>query len=98
MSEYVEVTESLEKIRAPWLEKVLMDDPMKADESQFRSTEKVFIKDLSKRNASSRLIKMAHNLPQRLSHVPDATVTMGGFVDNALKIDHLLGVLGAMRK
>eukprot|EP00973_Karenia_brevis_P017374 2381855-Karenia_brevis.AAC.1 len=75
-----------------------MDDLMKADEPQFRSTEKVVIKDVVKRNASSRLIKMAHILPQRLSPVPDAMVTMGGFVDNALKIDHLLGVLGAMRK
>eukprot|EP00973_Karenia_brevis_P064517 8964068-Karenia_brevis.AAC.1 len=75
-----------------------MDDPMKADEPQFRSTEKVVLKDLVRRNASSRLIKMAHILPQRLSTVPDATVTESGFVDNALKIDHLLGVLGAMRK
>eukprot|EP00973_Karenia_brevis_P015168 2073769-Karenia_brevis.AAC.1 len=41
---------------------------------------------------------MAHNMPQRLSPVPDETVTESGFVDNAQKIDHLLRVLGAMRK
>eukprot|EP00973_Karenia_brevis_P043681 6051004-Karenia_brevis.AAC.1 len=73
MSELVEVTEKLEKVRAPWLAKVPMDDPMKADEPQFRSTEKVVIRDLVKRNAPSRLMKMAHILPQRLSPVPDAT-------------------------
>eukprot|EP00973_Karenia_brevis_P007153 970499-Karenia_brevis.AAC.1 len=67
-----------------------MDDPMKADECQYRVTEKVITKDLVKRNASSRLTKMAHNVPQRLSPVPDATVTESGFVDNAEKIDHLL--------
>eukprot|EP00973_Karenia_brevis_P071376 9914740-Karenia_brevis.AAC.1 len=41
---------------------------------------------------------MAHNVPQRLSPVPDAKVTESGFVDNAEKIDLLLRVLGAMRK
>eukprot|EP00973_Karenia_brevis_P075027 10426096-Karenia_brevis.AAC.1 len=68
-----------------------MDDPMKADEPQIRSMEKVLLKELVRRSASSRLIQKTHILPQRLSTVPDATVTEGGFVDNALKIDHLLG-------
>eukprot|EP00973_Karenia_brevis_P083710 11614770-Karenia_brevis.AAC.1 len=67
-----------------------MDDPMKADEGQYRVTGKVILKDLVKRNASSKLTRMAHNVPQRLSPVPDAKVTESGFVDNAEKIDHLL--------
>eukprot|EP00973_Karenia_brevis_P093814 12419217-Karenia_brevis.AAC.1 len=75
-----------------------MDDPMKADECQYRVMARIIIEDLVKRNASSRLTKMAHNVPQRLSPVPDATVTESGFVNNAKKIDHLLRVLGAMRK
>eukprot|EP00973_Karenia_brevis_P027156 3745223-Karenia_brevis.AAC.1 len=33
MSGFIEITECLEKIRAPWLEKVPMDDPMNADET-----------------------------------------------------------------
>eukprot|EP00973_Karenia_brevis_P087409 12118147-Karenia_brevis.AAC.1 len=73
MSEFIEVTGKLEKIRTPWLARVPMDDPMKADEGQYRSTEKVILEDLVKRNASSRLTKMAHILPQRLSTVPDVT-------------------------
>eukprot|EP00973_Karenia_brevis_P075338 10466085-Karenia_brevis.AAC.1 len=72
-----------------------MDDPMNADETAIRSIEKAIIKDLAGRNASSRLIQMAHLLPQRLSTVPDVVITMGRCVDNALKIDHLLGVFGS---
>eukprot|EP00973_Karenia_brevis_P040835 5651442-Karenia_brevis.AAC.1 len=68
-----------------------MDDPMNADETAFRSVERVIIKDLVGRDASSRLIKMAHLLPNRLSTVPDVVITRGSFVDNVLKIDHLLG-------
>eukprot|EP00973_Karenia_brevis_P055914 7777112-Karenia_brevis.AAC.1 len=56
------------------------------------------MKDLIKRNASARLIKNAHLLPHRLNNVPDVLITRGGFVDNVLKIDHLLAVAGAMRK
>eukprot|EP00973_Karenia_brevis_P059594 8296285-Karenia_brevis.AAC.1 len=68
-----------------------MDDPMNADEITYRSIEKSIMRDLMKRNASARLIKNAHLLPHRLNNVPEVLITGGSFVDNVLKIDHLLG-------
>eukprot|EP00973_Karenia_brevis_P006754 917068-Karenia_brevis.AAC.1 len=41
---------------------------------------------------------MAHLLPHRLNNVPEVVITRGSFVHNVLKIDHLLAVVGAMRK
>eukprot|EP00973_Karenia_brevis_P075948 10551766-Karenia_brevis.AAC.1 len=69
-----------------------MDDPMNADEIKIRSSEKTILKDLIGRRASARLIKNAHLLPPRLGHVPEVLLPRGGFVDNVLKIDHLLSV------
>eukprot|EP00973_Karenia_brevis_P018512 2538398-Karenia_brevis.AAC.1 len=77
MAGFIEITECLEKLRAPWLEKVPMDDPMNADETAYRSTEKSIMKDLIKRNASSRRIKMAHLLPHRLNNVPEVLIARG---------------------
>eukprot|EP00973_Karenia_brevis_P020293 2786654-Karenia_brevis.AAC.1 len=43
---FIDVVESLEELRRPWLEKVPMDDPMHADELTMRSKEKSIMKDL----------------------------------------------------
>eukprot|EP00973_Karenia_brevis_P040787 5645689-Karenia_brevis.AAC.1 len=72
---FIDVVDSLEDLRKPWLEKVPMDDPMHADELKMRSTEKSIMKDLIKRGASSRLIKNAHLLSTRLGPGPESKVT-----------------------
>eukprot|EP00973_Karenia_brevis_P004269 586151-Karenia_brevis.AAC.1 len=95
---FIDIVDSLENLRKPWLEKVPMDDPMYADELMIRSKEKNIMKDLVDRNASSRLIKNAHLLSTRLTPVPEPKVTDSGFVDNALMIDHQLSVVASMRK
>eukprot|EP00973_Karenia_brevis_P061277 8522655-Karenia_brevis.AAC.1 len=65
------MVERLEKLRAPWLARAALDDPMRFNETSFRVLEMVIINDLLDREASSRLMRKAHNVPQRLAAVPD---------------------------
>eukprot|EP00973_Karenia_brevis_P010950 1484571-Karenia_brevis.AAC.1 len=43
---FIDVVESLEELRRPWLEKVPKDDPMHADELTIRSKEVSILRDL----------------------------------------------------
>eukprot|EP00973_Karenia_brevis_P039673 5477317-Karenia_brevis.AAC.1 len=61
------MVERPQKLRTPWLARVPLDDPMRIYESACRVVEMVIVNELVDREASSRLMKKARNVPQRLA-------------------------------
>ena len=61
-TQFVELSEQLEKLRGHWLDLVPEDDPMKRDEAAFRVVESRIMKDLLDEGASTEMVWKAHCL------------------------------------